>query len=197
MRISIDESICKKYNMTLPEVLGMLLVKTGESQTVFQQMLEKQMIVTDGIFKQLMVTQRWDDVMSNILLDSDSDKQSDDRLDILATALMEIFPKQKKVGTSHYFRGNRKDVILRLKKFFKLYGDKFSDEQILDAAKRYVESFNGNYQYMRVLKYFLWKDEKKVNTEGEIYIDESSDLATLIENVDSEDYRQDWTTSIS
>lgn len=197
MRISIDESICKKYNMTLPEVLGMLLVKTGESQTVFQQMLEKQMIVTDGIFKQLMVTQRWDDVMSSILLDSDSDKQSDDRLDILATALMEIFPKQKKVGTSHYFRGNRKDVILRLKKFFKLYGDKFSDEQILDAAKRYVESFNGNYQYMRVLKYFLWKDEKKVNTEGEIYIDESSDLATLIENVDSEDYRQDWTTSIS
>lgn len=197
MRISIDESICKKYNMTLPEVLGMLLVKTGESQTVFQQMLEKQMIVTDGIFKQLMVTQRWDDVMSNILLDSDSDKQSDDRLDILATALMEIFPKQKKVGTSHYFRGNRKDVILRLKKFFKLYGDRFSDEQILDAAKRYVESFNGNYQYMRVLKYFLWKDEKKVNTEGEIYIDESSDLATLIENVDSEDYRQDWTTSIS
>lgn len=197
MRISIDESICKKYNMTLPEVLGMLLVKTGESQTVFQQMLEKQMIVTDGIFKQLMVTQRWDDVMSNILLDSDSDKQSDDRLDILATALMEIFPKQKKVGTSHYFRGNRKDVILRLKKFFKLYGGKFSDEQILDAAKRYVESFNGNYQYMRVLKYFLWKDEKKVNTEGEIYIDESSDLATLIENVDSEDYRQDWTTSIS
>lgn len=197
MKISIDEEVCKKYGMTLPEVLGVLLVKTGASQAIFQQMMEKEMVVVDGLFNQTVVTQRWDDVVCNILLDSDTEKQSDDRLEKLAVDLMEIFPKQKKLGTPHYFRGNKKDVVLRLKKFFKLYGNKFTNEQILDAAKRYVESFNGNYQYMRVLKYFLWKDEKKMNTEGEYYIDESSDLATLIENVNSEDYRQDWTTSIN
>lgn len=184
--------------MSLSEVLGVLLIKTGVSpQTLLQELLEKQMIVEDGIFNQLLVTQRWDDVVSNILLDSDSGRQSDDRLEALAMALMEVFPKQKKVGTSHYFRGNKKDVILRLKKFFKLYGNKFTDEQILEAAKKYVESFNGNYQYMRVLKYFLWKDEKKINAEGEAYIDESSDLATLIENVDSDDFRQDWTSTVN
>lgn len=184
--------------MSLSEVLGVLLIKTGVSpQALLQELLEKQMIVEDGIFNQLLVTQRWDDVVSNILLDSDSGRQSDDRLEALAMALMEVFPKQKKVGTSHYFRGNKKDVILRLKKFFKLYGNKFTDEQILEAAKKYVESFNGNYQYMRVLKYFLWKDEKKINAEGEAYIDESSDLATLIENVDSDDFRQDWTSTVN
>lgn len=197
MKISIDEGICKKYGMTLSEVLGVLLVKTGASQAIFHEMLEKQMVVVDGMFNQPLVTQRWDDVVSNILLDSDSERQSDNRLEALAIALMDVFPKQKKVGTSHYFRGNKKDVILRLKKFFKLYGNKFTDEQILEAAKKYVQSFNGNYQYMRVLKYFLWKDEKKVNAEGEVYIDESSDLATLIENVDSDDFRQDWTSTIN
>lgn len=184
--------------MSLSEVLGVLLVKIGTSpQVLLQEMLEKQIIVEDGIFNQLLVTQRWDDVVSNILLDSDYDRQSDDRLETLAVSLMEVFPKQKKAGTSHYFRGNKKDIILRLKKFFKLYGNKFTDEQILEAAKKYVQSFNGNYQYMRVLKYFLWKDEKKINVEGEAYIDESSDLATLIENVDSDDFRQDWTSTIN
>lgn len=197
MKITIDEEVCKRYGMTMQEVLGVLLVKTGADTSIFQMMQEKQLIVADGMFNKPLVTQRWDDVVSNILLDSDSDRQSDKRLDFLATELMEIFPKQKKAGTSHYFRGNKKDNILRLKKFFKLYGNKFTDKDIIEAARQYVSSFNGNYSYMRVLKYFIWKDERKTNSEGVGYIDESSDLATFIENKSSDDFRQDWTSSIN
>ena len=50
---------------------------------------------------------------------------------------------------------------------------------------------------MRVLKYFIWKDERKTNSEGVGYIDESSDLATFIENKSSDDFRQHWTSSIN
>ena len=35
---------------------------------------------------------------------------------------------------------------------------------------------------MRVLKYFIWKDVRKVDSEGVGYIEETSDLASYIEN---------------
>ena len=137
-----------------------------------------------------------DDVASSILLDSEKTCQSQEKLEDLAVKLMEIFPKGKKEGTCHYFKGNKKDNILKLKKFFKLYG-KYTDQQILDAARNYVASFNGNYAYMRILKYFIWKDEIKVNSEGTRYVEEVSDLANWIENAGHEDtLRNDWTVEL-
>ena len=197
MDININEEICKKYGLDISEVLAVLLIKTCNDIPKLFSILEEKEIVVRDLLQGYMVTQRWDDVVSTILLDSDVKAPSPDRLENLATQLMEIFPKQKKLGTCHYFRGNRKDIILRLKKFFKLYG-KYTDEQIVTAAKKYVESFNGDYSYMRILKYFIWKDEVKINSEGDRYVDEVSDLANWIENAgQEEDLRNDWTSSLS
>ena len=197
MDININEEICKKYGLDVSEVLAVLLIKTCNDIPKLFSILEEKEIVVRDLLQGYMVTQRWDDVVSTILLDSDVKAPSPDRLENLATQLMEIFPKQKKLGTCHYFRGNRKDIILRLKKFFKLYG-KYTDEQIVTAAKKYVESFNGDYSYMRILKYFIWKDEVKINSEGDRYVDEVSDLANWIENASQEeDLRNDWTSSLS
>ena len=197
MDININEEICKKYGLDISEVLAVLLIKTCNDIPKLFSILEEKEIVVRDLLQGYMVTQRWDDVVSTILLDSDIKAPSPDRLENLATQLMEIFPKQKKIGTCHYFRGNRKDIILRLKKFFKLYG-KYTDEQIVTAAKKYVESFNGDYSYMRILKYFIWKDEVKINSEGDRYVDEVSDLANWIENAgQEEDLRNDWTSSLS
>ena len=110
---------------------------------------------------------------------------------------MEVFPAGKKEGTSQYWKGNLRDNTLRLAKFFKLYGDKYTDEQLIEAAKNYVSSHNGKYQYMRVLKYFIWKDTRKVNSEGEGYIEEVSDLAAFIENAkDEKDLKDDWVSNM-
>ena len=196
MDININEEICKKYRLDVSEVLAVLLIKTCNDIPKLFSILEEREIVVRDLMQGYMVTQRWDDVVSTILLDSDVKAPSPDRLENLATQLMEIFPKQKKLGTCHYFRGNRKDIILRLKKFFKLYG-KYTDEQIVTAAKKYVESFNGDYSYMRILKYFIWKDEVKINSEGDRYVDEVSDLANWIENAgQEEDLRNDWATTL-
>lgn len=196
MDININEEICKKYGLDVSEVLAVLLIKTCNDIPKLFSILEEKKIVVRDLLQEYMVTQRWDDVVSTILLDSDVKAPSPDRLENLAAQLMEIFPKQKKLGTCHYFRGNKKDIILRLKKFFKLYG-KYTDEQIVTAAKKYVESFNGDYSYMRILKYFIWKDEVKINSEGDRYVDEVSDLANWIENAgQEEDLRNDWATTL-
>lgn len=196
MNISISEDICKKNSLELEEVLAILLIKTGTDIPKLFAKLEEEKKVVKDIFNNYLVTQRWDDVTSTILLDSDKEKQSPERLENLAIQLAEIFPKEKKTGTCHYFRGNKKDTILRLKKFFKRYG-KYTDQQILDAARKYVASFNGDYTYMRVLKYFIWKDEKKLDAEGNKYVDETSDLSNWIENEGSEDkLSNDWTSTL-
>ena len=50
---------------------------------------------------------------------------------------------------------------------------------------------------MRILKYFIWKDEVKINSEGDRYVDEVSDLANWIENAgQEEDLRNDWATTL-
>lgn len=196
MNITISEEICKKNELKPEELLAILLVKTNtDIPKLFNSLIEKQILVKD-IFGGYMVTQRWDDVASTILLDSDKNRQSPERIENLAVQLAEIFPKEKKAGTCHYFRGNKKDTILRLKKFFKLYGS-YTDEQILEAARKYVASFNGNYSYMRVLKYFIWKDEVKIDGEGNRYVDEVSDLANWIENSgQANSLTSDWTSNL-
>lgn len=190
MNITINDDVCTKYGLSLPELLVILALKSDKLETTIASLENKGAIVSD-VFEGHLVTQRWDDIASSILLDSDKDRQSPDRIANLAAKLMEIFPKEKKAGTNHYFRGNTKDITLKLKKFFKLYGDKYSDEQVLNAAQAYVSSFNGNYTYMRILKYFLWKDDKKLGEDGKYYIEETSDLATWIENAGSAN-NQDW-----
>ncbi len=196
MKYNISEESCLKYNTTLPEVLAMMLIKSTDSiDTLFKDMLMSQKVVIDSN-NNYYITQRWNDVLSSVLLDSESSIDTEEHLNSLVKALMQIFPKGKKEGTNVYWRGNLKDNKLRLKKFFKLYGDRFSDEKIIEATRNYVSSFNGNYSYMRVLKYFIWKDTKKIDSEGKGYVEETSELATLLENEGQDNINQNWTTNL-
>lgn len=200
MKITIDEDACKKVKLSLPEVLMITLVKTGVNiETLLKQMKEKQILVEEHTLlgTDLLVTQRWSDLSDKALLSADKSVPDNKRLENLAKSLMEVFPAGKKEGTSQYWKGNLRDNTLRLAKFFKLYGDKYTDEQMIEAAKNYVSSHNGGYQYMRVLKYFIWKDTRKVNSEGEGYIEEVSDLAAFIENAkDEKNLKDDWMSTM-
>lgn len=200
MKITIDEDACKKVKLSLPEALMIVLVKTGVNlEELLKQMKEKQVLVEEHTLlgTNLLVTQRWSDLCDRALLSSDKSVPDNERLENLAKALMEVFPAGKKEGTSQYWKGNLRDNTLRLAKFFKLYGDKYTDEQLIEAAKNYVSSHNGKYQYMRVLKYFIWKDTRKVNSEGEGYIEEVSDLAAFIENAkDEKNIKDDWVSTM-
>ena len=200
MKITIDEDACKKVKLSLSEVLMITLVKTGVNiETLLKQMKEKQILVEEHTLlgTNLLVTQRWSDLSDKALLSADKSVPDNKRLENLAKSLMEVFPAGKKEGTSQYWKGNLRDNTLRLAKFFKLYGDKYTDEQMIEAAKNYVSSHNGKYQYMRVLKYFIWKDTRKVNSEGEGYIEEVSDLAAFIENAkDEKNLKDDWMSTM-
>ena len=97
----------------------------------------------------------------------------------LAKQLKLLFPKGKKEGTAQYWAEGEALIAKRLNKFYDKYG-KFDDNTILNAATKYIESFNGNYKFMRTLKYFIYAE--KINAAGEQ--ESTSDLLTYIENAE-------------
>lgn len=94
-------------------------------------------------------------------------------LQSLYNNMRELFPKGNKPSTNTSWRGNPTTCINKLKKFFQNYGD-FTNEEILQATKNYVESFKkrNSYSYMRVLPYFISKlenGEEKSNLADELF----------------------------
>ena len=188
MKYIIDENICEKQGLPLPEMAAIILFKCGitlsEFPFLYKKLIEKEVFVeVEGKY---YITHRYDDLFCKVLLDAEESIPTEDKLEELAISLMHIFPSGKKIGTSNYWRGNKKDIKLKLQKFFKLYGNSYSFDQIIEATKKYVDSFNGDYKFMRILKYFIWKDERKIGADGKCYIEEVSDLASFLENDDVE-----------
>ena len=158
-------------------------------------MQDKDMVRYDSANKEASVNRTWDDIVTTIILSGDPQIPEDAELELIAKELIDLFPIGKKAGTNVYWRGNVKDIKLRLKKFFKLYGKNYTKEQIITATKRYIESFKGQYDYMKVSKYFIWKDARKIDSEGKIYVEEVSELATYIENEDVNP-NENWTSEV-
>ena len=201
MRYVISTKALKDKNLKEEEVLVALLIRVCDDIPGLLERLSNKGYIkkNDDLFgKGYQINETFLDRVRAALLSNDPDVPKEDVLDNLASKLMELYPRGKKAGTTSYWRGNKKEIREKLQKFYKLYGNKFTDEQIIEATRKYVASFNGNYSYMRVLKYFIIKDEKTENSEGRYSINQVSDLATLIENAGQENSSldNDWSAEL-
>lgn len=181
MKVTINSDVAQQHGMTTQEVMLVSSIKSGlDVEQSLADLVKRQVLIKD-LFGGYSVTQRWAEVCDDVLLSSDSSIPTDSELSSLADKMMELMPQGRKEGTSYYFKCNKREIVLKLKKFTKLYG-KYSDADILAATKKYVDSFNGDYSYMRLLKYFILKEDRKTDAEGNGYVEESSTLATLLES---------------
>lgn len=181
MKYSIDEKTALKHHLNINEILALMLLKQGCNISILiDRMLKRELIVQD-MFGNYIITEHWDDELQKVLLESDKDVPKDTDLNYLVGQLRELFPKGIKTGSAAW-RGNVREIKLRLQKFFKIYENTYSDEAIIEATRKYVDSFNGNYAYMRILKYFILKDEIKMDEEGNRYVEQVSELANFLEN---------------
>lgn len=197
MKLCLNTEECKKREIPMDVMFylaSLYFSKLIDSNT-FQQVCSKGFIEFDGFNQRrepinARLTQNGIDMVESILLDSEfNDDEGKSRFDILADKLQEIYPEGKKPGTKLMWRDSTPIISKKLKVIVKKYGVKFTDEQAIEATKRYVNSFNGDYQFMQVLKYFI----SKRNTEtGE----ETSQLLSYIENDDSESVNTNWMDNI-
>lgn len=177
MKITLDEKTCLKNKLTLQEALIATAVSMGNYKSVIDNMINRHIL---GIMGQ-SVDSKWKDTIKN-LVDAE-----DERFEALATKVQECFPKQKMMyanGTASpfYFRCNKTEIKNKLKKFLTIYGE-VADEDIIDATRRYVASYaSKGYRGMRLAKYFIIKDDRKLSADDEVHVEQLSDLATFLEN---------------
>lgn len=197
--VCLNKKAAQQNGITIDEALLMLVIHNKTNLERAEKALIQKGLITaerNDLFQQVgwRLTNKGTEVLDSVIMDSDKEQEPQDRLIQLATRLKEIFPKGKKDGTNYYWADGVALIVRRLKLFFKKYGNKFTDEQIVQAAEKYVQGFNGNYQYMRLLKYFIFKE--KVGANGEVEGD--SELISYIENAGQEEnLRNDWTSSLS
>lgn len=196
MKIEVSDEICKKHNLSIEEALVLIGLKYS-SQEIFQKLNKERFLLDLGssIFEEetkYKLSRKANEVLSCILAEStDVVAKRTTNIEELADKLRNIYPSGKIYNTNYYYRCNRQDIINKLKTFFKMYGTKYTDEQIINATQKYIKSFNGNYAYLKLLKYFIWKDER---LKGESV---QSLLADFIENESSEDTtNDDWTVEL-
>ena len=197
--ICLNKKAAQQNGMTIDEALLMLVIHNKANLERAEEALIQKGLITaerNDLFQQIgwRLTNKGTEMLDSVIMDSDKEQEPQDRLIQLATRLKEIFPKGKKDGTNYYWTEGVALIVRRLKLFFRKYGNKFTDEQIVQAAEKYVQGFNGNYQYMRLLKYFIFKEEVGANGE----VEGGSELINYIENAGQEEnLRDDWTSSLS
>lgn len=197
--LSINKEAAKINGLTIQEVLYMLCLANSVDPEECSKFLVKKGFITadrNDLFQPVgwRLTQNGMDRLESVLIDSEKSPKAEDQWTDLARRLKEIFPQGKKPGTNFYWSDGVALIKRRLKLFFKKYGDLYTEDEIVEAAKKYVEGFNGSYQYMRLLKYFIFKEVRGVNGE----VEGTSELINYIENKGQEDALSlDWTSTLN
>ena len=196
--VCLNKKAAQQNGITIDEALLMLVIHNRVDLESTEKLLIQKGFITaerNDLFQQVgwRLTNKGSEILESVIIDSDKQQEPQDKLNLLAARLKEIFPKGKKDGTNYYWADGVALIVRRLKLFFKKYGNDFTDEQIIQATEKYVQGFNGNYQYMRLLKYFIFKE--KVGAGGEVEGD--SELINYIENAgQEEDLKNDWATTL-
>ncbi len=205
MKYIIDTEVLEKNNLSLTE-FGVLLFYAGGGEGIIQssvcENLWKKGYLIKDVNSYCFDSFKFEELQT-ILAEGSNKKSENKRAEELAPQIRSLFPEGYKIvligniQKKYPWRDSDRVIANRMKVFFKRYGKKYSNEEILNAVKNYVSSFNGNYSYMRVLKYFIWKDEVKINADGDKYVDEVSDLANWIENMSTETCNNsEWTANL-
>lgn len=201
MTISLNDKIIKKSEVSLGEVLLMIAIQNNVDFIAAEKELKKKGFISTSYNKDthlpigLFITSKGNSTLNNIILDSDKSVGTDDfnqRIELLVPQLQAIYPEGKNFN-NQYWRGNKTDIKRKLQTFFKKYGNEYTDEQIIKATQSYVSGFNGEYKFMRLLQYFIWKEEVKDGTKVPI-----SELANYLENAgQTNEMSIDWTSTLN
>ena len=196
MNININEKVCEENNLSVPKALALAAIQYSTPKD-YEELIKEGLITkyNGSMFepeRRYSLMDKAEELLTKIIINSDSNvTKRSTSIEELADKLRNIYPNGKIINSNYYYRCNRQDIINKLKTFFKMYGTKYTDEQIINATQKYIDSFNGNYTYLKLLKYFIWKDER---LKGESV---QSLLADFIENESAEDTTSsDWTVEL-
>ena len=184
--LQIDKSILNQYGIILEEYFFMMILLRCQNINIS---LDCSNLINNGFIVELddgyMLSPDGSRFLKEVEIVSVDKKISLKEMEDIANKMREIFPEGKKLGTSKYWRDNSATVMRKLNSFFKIFGH-YETEKLLEATQKYVDSFGDNKQLMRILPYFILKDNE-------------SDLLTVIENfnaISKDENNDQWTSKL-
>lgn len=192
MNISINEDVLNKYHLTLEEFLVLFLCSRECDIEATIKSLTLMGIVDKDLHNPFsaVVSDNTKDIVASIIIDSDSKViNKDEEFNALANKMRDLYPEGKKPGSTYYWRDSVPVISRKLKTLVAKFGVQLTEEKVLSATRRYIESFNGNYTYMQLLKYFILKTDK---VTGDI----RSELLSYMENEGQDTHNDNWLTDV-
>lgn len=191
MNVTINSSVLQKYNLSIKEflVLYLCFLETDIEKTI-NSLVEKR-IADKNLYNNidLILSDNTKELIATILVESDKAVvNNQEKFNQLAEKMRELYPAGKKPGTTYYWKDSVPIIARKLETLVSKFNVNFTEEEVLNATKRYIDSFNGDYRYMQLLKYFILKTDR---TTGEV----RSELLAFLANEDEED-STDWTTNL-
>lgn len=192
MRYTIDDAILSKYNLTEEEFIALVVsfrdldIQRGNDNLVAKGIADRNIYDKTKI----VLSDNTKNMVSSIIVDSDKEtiNREEEFLDV-AQSLRELYPKGKKPGTTYMWKDSNTIIAQKLKTLVVKFGYKFTKEQAIEATRRYIESFRGDYRYMQLLKYFILKTDRST---GEI----RSDFMSYIDNENQGEVNSNWLSEI-
>ena len=192
MRYTIDDAILSKYNLTEEEFIALVVsfrdldIQRGNDNLIAKGIADRNIYDKTKI----VLSNNTKNMISSIIVDSDKEtiNREEEFLDV-AQSLRELYPKGKKPGTTYMWKDSNTIIAQKLKTLVVKFGYKFTKEQAIEATRRYIESFRGDYRYMQLLKYFILKTDRST---GEI----RSDFMSYIDNENQGEVNSNWLSEI-
>lgn len=182
----INETNIKKQGLSLEEFLYLLLLYKGANLSKVKKLLKEKGLISlseRGINLTKRGARRLELLKGSLPEKMDYNE--------VAKKLQSIYPEGRKVGTSCMWRDSTAIIARKLRTLVEKYQCSFTEEQAIKATEDYVKSFNGNYTYMQVLKYFLLKTRTLEDSERDV----ASEFMSRLENAGQEDNQStDWTS---
>lgn len=191
MTVTIDETASRKYGLNPDDALLLAVIKDVKLSEVLRGLERDNVIIKyEGDW---CISKDWKDKAEEMIKRTDTEQ----RLLDLGKKINDLFPKGKMEGTAYHYRCSTREMALKLKKFFTLYGN-YSDDDILNAAKRFVNSYGEDHKYLPLSKYFVMKNKIIMNEDGSRSVQEVSPLAEYLENKEDDSITESsgWTNRI-
>ena len=197
MKYIIDTEILEREGIGLDEALYLLSVykkKPINFNTVQKAKVENKILKFENPRDPVKITPKGQSYIESILAKSKIHVSSDnlERYRDLADKMREVYPKGLKPGTNYQWRDSTAIIADRLMKLVAKYNIEFTDDEAVSATKRYIASFNGNYRYMQILKYFISKQKPVEGAPAE----QNSQFLSFLQNEESITENQDWTANL-
>ena len=192
MKYVFEDSIISEFNITINQAIGLfILYNKLDIDKLKKELQDKK------LFGENTVTNKGLTIIHKLRLDSkygDDTIYDEQSLKELVEEIRQEFPEGKKEGTTQYWRGSNIEIYKKLDTLIKKYNFNFTKEQAINAVKKYVASFNGNYKYMQLLKYFILKNiitpnGTEIKSAFMEYIENENDEVT--DNINSSEWNNE------